>query len=159
MIRKNYTYTAHKGFSVPEIMIVLAILVVVFSLSYFSFTSISDYNTADKHAAVAQTFVERARQHALNSRNNSTYGIQFSSSSVNLFEGSAYSVASNIQSLPTPAGVQLQFVSLTGGTTSIVFSKITGEPSATGTIQYRSSRSASTTKTITVYGTGHSEVQ
>ncbi len=148
-----------KGMSVPEVLVVIGILVTVFSLSYFSFTRISDYNSADKHAAVVQTFIERARQNSLNSRNNAAYGIQVSSSSVSIFEGSTYSATGTFARLATPAGVQLQAVTLTGSVTSVVFSKITGEPSATGTITYRSPRTSSTTKTITIYGTGHSEVQ
>ncbi len=148
-----------KGVTVPELLVVIAIIAMVFQLSYFSFTRISDYNSADKHASVAQSFVERARQHSLNSRNNLQHGIRFTSSTISVFEGTAYSATGTFARLETPAGVQLQSVNLTGGASSIIFSKITGEPSATGTITFQSSRSASTTKTITIYGTGHSEVQ
>lgn len=151
--------TKNRGASVPEIILVVAILAIMVGLTYASFSNISDYNTVDKHSAVIQYQIERARQATINSKNDDNFGIRFTSSTVNVFQGTTYTTASSVAAISIPSGVSLQSISLTSGVNTIYFQQITGEPSATGTIIFRSTKKASTTKSITVYGTGHSEVQ
>jgi prepilin-type N-terminal cleavage/methylation domain-containing protein len=150
----------HKGFTLVEILVVLGIALVVSSISMTALSSLSSYQSLDKDTDVSLSYVEKAREQTIESKNFSSFGVHFSSSSVSLFQGTTYSAsASTTMVYNLSSKVNISSISLTGGVSDIYFNKISGEPSATGTISFQNKPSASTTKKIVVYGTGLAEIQ
>lgn len=149
-----------QGFTVIELLVVCGIALMLASVSVSTFASFSDYQNIDKNIDVVVSYLQKARNQTINAQNDSQFGVQFASSSVALFQGTSYnsSAASNVV-YNISEKVVLSSLSLTGGTTTVYFSQITGKPSATGTALFKLKNNASTTKTVIIYGSGLVEVQ
>ncbi len=150
----------NKGFTAIELLVVIGIAILLASLSIATFVSLSDYQSIDKNADVVESYLLRARNQTINSKDNAQYGIKFASTTVTLFQGTSYNAASTTNVVYNISEkVTLSSLNLTGGTTTVYFMSITGKPSATGTAVYRLNNGASSTKSIIIYGSGLAEVQ
>jgi prepilin-type N-terminal cleavage/methylation domain-containing protein len=147
-----------KGFSIIEVLVVVALMAILTAIGATVFKKTSSTETLDKQAAQALSIVEEARNNALASLENTEYGIRFASSSVNMYEGKTYSSSVLLKSMNFTGGVYISAVSLNGGGNDVYFNRLTGEPSATGTVTFRIRNDAAATKTMTISGTGLSEV-
>lgn len=150
----------NKGFTALELIVVCGIAILLAGLSIATFVSLSDYQSLDKNVDVIISYLQKARNQTINSKDDDQYGLRFASTSVTLFQGTSYNAASTTNLVyDISSKVALSSLSLTGGTTTVYFLPITGKPSATGTAVYRLNNSASTTKTIIIYGSGLVETQ
>lgn len=148
-----------RGFSLIELLIVLAIGVAITGITYVSFNNYGGNQTLEKQTDVVQSYIEKARLQAINSKNFSPFGIKFASSSVTLFQGTGYSASSASNTVYTfSPKLQISSINLAGNVSEMYFSNVTGEPSATGTITLKLNNSSST-KVISIFGTGLSQVQ
>ena len=121
---KNKTQT-QKGFSFIEMIISLSILVMISSLIFFSFNSLNNKQSLDKQVDFIKSSINQTRINAINSKNAVNQSIQFSSSSIT-YDGKTINLESNIL---------LSYY--TTGTSTISFYRISGFPSATGTLVYK----------------------
>lgn len=140
-----------------EILIVVGITIILSSLTFYAFSGLSNYQSLDKTSETVLSTVDRARTMSVSSQGNSEYGVRFSPTSVLIFKGSTYNSSQIVYTYTFSPKINSSY-SLSSGTSDIVFHRLTGEPTATGTVIY-SLKTASTTKTLTIYGTGVSEVQ
>lgn len=147
-----------RGFTVIEMLVVIAILVVLAGVSIAFLLPQKQTATVDRDAQNALTYLQRARNQSLSSVDNSSFGVNFASTSAAFFKGTSYGAA-GVQSSFTYAPSVYATVALTGGATQVYFNRLSGEPSVTGTITFRSSLNASTTKVIYIRATGLSEIQ
>lgn len=149
-----------KGFSAAELIVIIALSALIFTLTYTTFASFSNMQALEKDTDVMISYIQKARNQTINSRNGNEYGVRFASTSVTLFEGTVYSASATTSQVYTfSPKTQLSAISLTGGTTSVYFEQLTGKPSATGTILFYSKANASTTRRIYLYGSGLTEIQ
>lgn len=148
-----------KGFSLVELVIIIAMTAVIAAVVFFSFRGFTNYQVLDKETDIVQSYVDKARVEALNSKSFADFGIRFASTSVTLFQGSAYVASTSNLVRNLPSGVRISTISLTGGVSDMYFNNVTGEPNATGTITFQLTSTPSTTKSIVIYGTGLSEVR
>lgn len=146
-----------KGISILEVLLAVAIITIVTSISVGIFSSLSNKQTLDKEAEVVVSYINKTRSNAINSLSNKEHGVSFASSTVTIYHGtSAVSPAtSTVYTLSSKHTIWN--VSLTNGASNFYFYRLSGEPSATGTLQVRHIDGSS--KTINVYGTGFIEVQ
>lgn len=158
---KAESQAKHKtGFTLIEILIVIAILSVLFGISIQIFSSMTKAQSLDKDVENVYSALLRARNQTINGESGSNYGIYFASSSVTSFRGTTYT--------PEAAGNEvflfanktyISSTNLTGGVVDMYFKKISGQPTATGTIVFKISTDSSLQKTILINGTGLVEVQ
>jgi prepilin-type N-terminal cleavage/methylation domain-containing protein len=148
-----------KGFSLIEIIIVIAILGIVSTIIVSSFAAINRTQGLEKDTELVVEQLRQARSQTLSSQNATTYGVHFASTTVTVFAGSSYNPSdpTNEEFVLKNTSLVLN-VSLTGGGTDIIFKRLTGETASNGTIVV-SSTVASRSKTITVYKTGLIEYQ
>lgn len=147
-----------KGFTLAELMIVIGIMVVLAGLSAFVFVDFSNYQSLDNDSYSALSYVQKARSLASNSYNFSEYGVKVSSTSLSVFQGKTYSVASTTLIFNLSSKVVISSINLSNGSTEFYFNKITGKPNATGTITFKLN-SSTTTKSIIINSTGLPEIQ
>ncbi len=142
------------GFTLIEILVVLAIVGLI---SIFIFTSLNNYKkfqALDKDKETIVQILRQARSQTLSSRNASQYGAHIASSTVTLFTGTTYSSSSaSNQVFLLQASDNIMTISLNGGGSDVVFTRLTGETNQYGTITI-SSPTTSKTKTVTIYKTG-----
>lgn len=147
-----------KAFTTIELLVVIAISAVIAVASFSAFIGLYNFQALDKDTDVILSYIEKARIQAINSKNFSEFGVAFASTSVTLFEGKVLS-GSGDATYNFSSKVIMSEELLSTTTHQIYFNKISGEPSATGTITFRLKSNASTTKRIIIYNTGLSEIQ
>lgn len=149
-----------RGLTAMELLVSLAIVGAVAYMGMTTLISFSNFQSIDKDADVVVSYVEKARNQTINAKDDDQYGIKFATSSITLFKGTAYSAgAGSNQVYAISNKVRISSIQLTGGATALYFMPITGKPNATGTVTFVLNSNASTTKTVTIYGSGLAEVQ
>lgn len=148
----------NKGFTLIEILIVIGIGLILLSLSLTVFVDSINYHAAEKDADSVLSYIDKARNTAMNSNDFSEYGVRFASTSISIFQGTTFSTASTTMVYNLSSRVNIFNIALSNGINDLYFNKLTGKPNATGTITFKSV-SGSTTKSLIIYSTGLSEIQ
>lgn len=148
-----------KAFTLIEILISIGILSIILGISLTTFKAITKQQNLDRDVEAAGSYILRARNQTITGEDNSQYGIHFSSTSVTLFKGTTYVAASSTNlEFNFNNRTYLYSSNLTGSTSDVYFKKLSGAPSATGTVIYRLGGETAQ-KTIYIYGSGLIEVQ
>jgi prepilin-type N-terminal cleavage/methylation domain-containing protein len=142
-----------KGFTLIEIMIIIVITAVLTGVIFYTFYNLLADQSLKKDFSSVVALVERAKSMSLNSKNNNSFGVHFTSSSTILFSGGAYSSTSTLEIYNLNSRTNISNISL-GGISDIKFEKITGYANATGTVSLSLKNNASSTMTMTFFKTG-----
>lgn len=134
-----------KGFTLLELLLSLAIIALVAGLALPASRAFQTRNDLDiATATVAQT-LRRAQALAQGMDGDISWGVRVASGSITLFRGAGDPNFDEVFDVPatiTPSGF-----------TEVVFTKFTGDPTATGTITLTSSDSEVVNVTINAKGT------
>ena len=144
----------YSGFTLVEILFVLAIILILLTLVVSGFASFKKSEALDLDKQMVVETLEQARDQTLASYNASQYGVHFASSSITLFTGSSYSAgaAGNVV-YPLSSTDDTMSVSLPGGDGDVIFNRLVGDTADNGTIVLTSSATG-ISKTVTIYKTG-----
>ncbi len=158
MSRLN-TSLLKKGFTLVEVLVVIAIMLILFKVVSTVFSTLKNTNVLDKQADTVASVFEEARSLTLASYNATQYGVHVESGRVVRFTGSSYvsGASSNVASTVSSA-VSLS-KSLTGGGSEVVFNRLTGTTSQYGTITVSLVASTTQTRSITISSSGIIEKQ
>lgn len=152
--------THTRGYTIVEILVVVLIFGLVASITFSMFSGIRSIQSLDKDAENVASYLQKARNQTVNARNNAVYSVRLATSTVTLFEGTAFVQGSSTNNVYTlSSGVAMASYSMNPATTTVSFQKMTGKPSATGTVLYRLGNDASSTRTITIHGSGLIEMR
>lgn len=152
--------TRARGASLVETLIVIGVLALIAALTYETYIRVNANKALDTDAQRIIAELAEARSLTIGSKNASEWGVHIASSSVTLFSGTTYDEgASTNTSIDLHPAVQVDRVNILGGGTDIVFMRLTGATNATGTITLIYTASSSVSRTITIYGTGVTDVQ
>jgi Tfp pilus assembly protein FimT len=147
-----------RGITVIEILFTVAILAVLSQISISVFSGLANSQALDRDVTIVANYIDKARTMSINSVNSLVHGIKFESSKITLFQSSTFSLANTVDVYDIPAQTTISNISLTGANTSLYFNKLTGVPSATGTITLTDSQ-GERSKSIIIYGTGVVDIQ
>jgi prepilin-type N-terminal cleavage/methylation domain-containing protein len=149
-----------KGFTIVEMIVVIALSALIVGTTVSMFSSLSNVQSLDKDAENVGAYLLKARNQTVNAKNNAVYSVHFASTTVTLFQGASYvSGSSTNQVYSLSSKVSLVSYMFSPATTTITFQKMTGKPSATGTIIYTLNNDASSTRSILIYGSGLIEIR
>ena len=140
-----------------EIIIAIAIIGVIAGISLVAFSSKLRSAAVEKEAETALSYITKARNQAVSSEDNSSYGIHVSSTTLSYFKGSSFASGDDIityEFRDTRAEVELG-----DDADELYFERRTGTPSEVGSITLVSKRDASSTKRIIIQGTGLAEIE
>ncbi|MDO8620447.1 MAG: type II secretion system protein [bacterium] len=144
-----------KGFTLIEMLLSLGIVILI---SFLGVTSLSNFNK-DK-ALLAETenvlaLLSKARAYTLSAKEGASYGVHFEERKTVLFTGPTYTagVATNKEQ-GLNGEVKISALSLVGGGSEVLFTKLTGGTAQSGTVTLASVRNASQTKVVTITATG-----
>ncbi len=142
-----------------EILIAIAIIMVLSALTYGTFNTIGATKAIDTNTQQALLELQKARSLALASKNETQFGVHFATSTITLFEGPSY--ASSATTTPTSlnSAVTITSIALTGGGSDVIFDRLTGKTSQSGTVTLTVTGKLTQSKTVKIYATGISEVQ
>lgn len=158
MMNKNSKFK--KGFSIVEIVVVIAIMGVIAGFVSVSFSAFRNTKLLDSTAEDVLSLVNTARVKSISSENASVHGVHFETDRAVLFAGNVFTEpsASNVEINLSPA-MEISSVSLAGGGADIVFERITGETADYGSVIIRSKSDTSKTKTLKIKSAGVAEVE
>ncbi len=142
-----------------EMLVSVAVLAVLFQISITVFFSITKHQSLDKDVETAYSYLLKARNQTINGESNANYGVRFASTSISLFQGSIYSTGGITAKYDFSNKSYLSSIDLSGGVYDVYFQKITGAPSATGTLIYKIDSDSTIQKKIIIHGSGLVEVQ
>lgn len=142
----------HKGMTLIEILIGLAILVIILVTALPQFSSFKTEQVLKSATSDVLSSLDKARSQSLNSLDSSEYGVHFQSDKVVIFKGTVYSAnSSSNEDIVLATSSTISTITLSGGGSDIYFARLSATPSKTGTITISS---GSYTKTITIGATG-----
>jgi prepilin-type N-terminal cleavage/methylation domain-containing protein len=140
-----------KGFTLLELIITIVLMVLISRLVFTSFSALNNRQILDKEVAQIKSYIQKARIDSLNSKDGDVHGIVFATSTVSVISELATStlyeyVLNNRVSLATS----------TLGNSKLTFARISGLPSATGTLTYvfKMGNAVIGTSSITINGIG-----
>lgn len=150
----------HAGFTLIEMVVVVAIVAMVAALATVSFSSVSARQSLDKGTDAVVALLAQARSLTVSAKNAATYGVHLQASGPVLFVGTSYNSSdpSNVPSLLDPR-LSIASTSLVGGGQDIVFNKLTGSTTQSGTFRVQITATPALYHVITVYSTGLAEAQ
>lgn len=143
---------ASRGFTLIEIILAIAILSIIMAVIISGMMDYVNYQRMQADVVEVSSQIRETRQNSLSAQDDTHYGVHFESDSVTIFDGDTYNALDPDNQVTSFSIVGLA-TDLTNGDSDIVFSRLTGVPSATGTITITSNQ-LGTTATITVNGTG-----
>lgn len=141
-----------KGFTLTELLVVLFVMGVIAALSVVSFKDFNERQTLRVASQDVYTALIDARGDTLASENDSVYGVHIDANQIVRFVGASYDPNSASNATSTLLAPVAATSSLTGGSADIVFARLTGKASATGTIMLHTNGEATTTITINASG-------
>ena len=145
-----------KGISVIELLVVLAGIGLLVAIVLPQFSKIRENQVLKNGVADILSSIDKARAKTLSSFNSSEYGVHFQSDKVIIFKGKIFSdVAPDNEAIDITTPAIISDISLTGGGVDIYFSRLSGVPSATGTVTIITT---SYSKVITISATGVASV-
>lgn len=155
-------HDSKQGFTIIETIIAIALLSILTVLATNSLSSFRASNSLFQSADTVVGTLKDARSRTLASRNNTQYGVFFNQNQnqISLFTGNYYNASALTNETTTLSGqVEISLISLTNATTALSFARLSGDPSATGTIVLRIKGTTARTKTIQINDSGNMEIK
>lgn len=149
-----------KGFSLIEIIAVLAIGGILVSVVLFSFSSFRNSKIIDVSADQVLSVINEARVKSVSSEDYSRFGVHFEVGKAVFFKGDSYSGqnSANVEMELSPLA-EISDIYFNGGGSDIVFQKLTGKTGNYGSLRVRLKSDNSKYKTISVKSTGIVNIQ
>jgi len=142
----------HKGITLVEVLIVIAIIGILAAIVFPQFSKIKKNQVLKNGVADTMSAINKARTQTLASLNSSEYGVHFQSDSVIIFKGKTFSSgATDNETIDIIPPATISVISLSGGVSGVYFNRLNSTPSATGTVTITNS---TLTKIITISATG-----
>ncbi len=138
-----------KGFTLVEILLSLAILAVLIAVSAPVYQQLQSQNGMDNLTTIVAQDMRRAQSHARASDGGLPWGVDISSNTVTLFEGSSY--ASRVQAYDETYAFSSDIT--VSGLLDVVFSELSGDPQSIGTTTFSVSSGATRTLSLNAHGT------
>jgi Tfp pilus assembly protein FimT len=149
-----FTHTSRQsqsGFSLAEIIVVVASTAILATIIFLSFSGAQKNQALKNETENVVALIKEAQAKTLAGDGASQYGVHLQSDKAVLFTGSSYSSgASTNRTLLFNTTVTVASITLTGGGSDIVFSKLTGETPQYGTFIIKNTSTTANQKTITV---------
>ena len=153
--QKGLPRAKSRGLTIIEILVAVSIIALVVTIITVSFSRLNSSQALEKSADLVVSILNEARSLTLSSKGDSQYGVYFEDSQATLFKGAIYSPADPDNVITKPhALVEFGEITLSGGGTSIIFKRLTGNTDQTGTIKVFLKSSPVTFRIITISATG-----
>jgi prepilin-type N-terminal cleavage/methylation domain-containing protein len=130
---KNKTRIVIRGFTLIEIVVVIALAVLLVYFTTQMFGSFRNSQVLQGETSQALSIINKAQSHTLNSKADSEYGVRVNADQLILFSGLSFSSSSPTnEAYVLHSTVGISSTTFSGGGTDIVFDRLTGDTSNNG---------------------------
>ena len=156
--RLQATGFSRRGITLIEMLVVVAILAILAGIGTLALTSFRSAKTLSADSARVVSMLADARARTLASIDDSQYGVHFATDRSILFKGTSYTdgAATNV-TLTLSSNVSISDISLPGGGSDVLFSRLTGKTSQSGSITLSLTGGTSTRVVIEQSGIAYEE--
>ena len=150
-MRQNVSHTNKSlGFTLIELMLSIAVIGLLAGLSLPVYASFNNRNNLDLTTQSVATLLRRAETYSRGAKSDSQWGVEIQSSKATLFLGSNFSSrdVTYDEEVTTPSSIALSSLS------EVLFSKLDGMPTTTGSVTVSLTNGVSETRTITINAKG-----
>jgi prepilin-type N-terminal cleavage/methylation domain-containing protein len=147
-----------RAFSLAEIIVVTAIIAVLAVIGVSAFMSARQSAAMNAVSDGIVSVFEQARANALSGKGGTSYGVRFSASSYTFFTGSSYNASDATNIVHQVASGYTLSNSMSASSGVVVFARLTGVPSVTGTVTITQTSPAKT-RIITIGSQGTLTIQ
>ena len=137
------------GFTLIEVLLSVAIIGLITGMSLPVLASFNDRNDLDLTAQSIASQLRRAQTYTRGINGDSQWGVRAQNGSATLFKGSSYAARDTSYDEPTTISSSIAVT----GLSDLLFAKLDGTPSATGTITLTNTNT-NETRTITINAKG-----
>jgi prepilin-type N-terminal cleavage/methylation domain-containing protein len=147
-----------KGFTLIEILIAIAIVIGVTIAVTASFSNLNKNQALDKDAISVVSVLSKARSLTLSAKDTSQYGVHLEQYKVVLFKGTTYSASdTSNETVNLSSHVKISSINLVASSSEVIFDRLTGKTSQSGTTTLILRTDPSISKVITIFATGLSQ--
>ena len=144
-----------KGFSIIEILIVIAIFAVIIAIVVSTFSRFNNNQSLSGAVGEIMSTLNEARANTLASYDNTAYGVHFQIDKIVLFKGGAYSSSDpNNEDVILSSKISISDISLAGSGSDVVFKRLTGKTDQSGTVTLSLISDTSKSETIIIQISG-----
>jgi len=123
------------GFTLVELLVAMAILIIVAAVTLESFRDYARVQQYNRFVEEVGRSLQTARQQTLGSKEDAVYGVYVGTNTVEIFTGATPTPGSAANTIFNfNPDIFVATSSLSGGSWFVTFERVTGEPTATGTI-------------------------
>lgn len=152
---KLYTNSKNnRAFSAVEMIVIIGLGIIVTTISLSAFTRFKKGNQVDRAAEQVISLFKTARYQTLSSKNGAFYGVALASSTVTMYPNVYVANNSNNTLFNFDDQVIISGASLSPSTTTISFSRFTGEANATGTVTLSLKTNNAILRKVTIHKSG-----
>lgn len=152
-------FHSKKGFSLIEVLVVLAIAGILIGMSIVGFRLFERKTELQNHSQNILTILELARTKTLASEDASQYGAHFEQDKYILFKGDDYQEgAADNKTYQLPVRLEIYNINLIGAASSTVFQRISGTTEQSGVVELRIVSQPGENKTINIHPSGQVEL-
>ena len=152
-LRRLHVKRCGRGFTLVELLVVMAIMVIVTTLTVQGILKYGLRQQYLQFATGVQNAITEARSKTLAGINDTTYGVYVGTSTIEYFSGTVPVVGSAANTIIEIPSYINATSSLTGDIWYVSFARLTGVPRVIGTIEIGDRRSEAVT-TFTIYASG-----
>lgn len=148
-----------KGFTLIELLATVGVVAILAAGVLISYRASSGGIELKTNALKVVDVLNLARQRTIASLGSSNYGAHFETSQFVLFKGAVYNAADpdNIF-YALPATLEIADIVLAGGGADVVFDRITGKTSESGSLKVRLASDTGKFKTINILSSGRADI-
>lgn len=143
-----------RGFTLIEILVSVAILLILLVLSITSFTTLRRQVEIDSSGQNILSVLRLARSRTLGSEAESTYGVHFETDKYVFFKGNTYTAGASDNKEYTLTDSEIYEINLNGGGSEVVFNRIRGTTSQFGNVKIRLTNQTTKINTININSSG-----
>lgn len=148
-----------KGFTLIELLVTIGVIAIMSAGVFVGYRGMSGRFELKTQSFKVLDVLNLARARTLASLGASTYGVHFEQTQFVLFRGASYDALSpdNVFYI-LPTSVEIADIALTGGGADVVFNRLTGATSQSGSLKVRLVSDISRLRTIEVLVSGRSDM-
>lgn len=148
-------FRVRHGFTLIEMIATIAVLGIIVALSVTSFINFNKREALEQETGKIVALLSEARAQTMSAKGGSDYGVHFEAQKAVLFKGSVYNVGADTNRVQMlNSAVKISSIAFAQGGSDVVFKKLTGGSTKSGTITIVSVRDSTDTKTVTIATTG-----